>query len=275
MISLNKELSRELQLVTEKKKQIVDSINYAQRLQMAMMPGLEEINSFVKDHFVLNMPKSIVSGDFYLVDRFATNGYNRLTAIALADCTGHGVPGAMMSTLSCGMLKNAFADKSISTAGEVLDHISDKISNVFKMDSSMKRMSDGMDISLCILDSESKILQYSGANQKGIVLRKDKTIIELMPNKQHIGYNENNIPFTTHMMQLQQGDTIYLFSDGFKDQFGGESGKKIQYKNFLAKIIEISNQELSEQKILLENFLNHWKKGISQTDDILVLGVSV
>jgi len=181
----------------------------------------------------------------------------------------------MISALSNGILKNALADKKINEAGEVLDSMRDKISNVFGTDSSLGKIRDGMDISLCILDRESKLLQYAGANQKGIVVRKNKEIIELIPDKQHIGYNETSAQFKTTFIQLEEGDTIYLFSDGFKDQFGGESGKKLQYRKFVEKIIEISNMELSVQKTMLHDFFNTWKRSISQTDDVLVLGVRV
>jgi serine phosphatase RsbU (regulator of sigma subunit) len=253
----------------------MDSINYARRLQNAMMPTANDINSLVKEHFVLNMPKSIVGGDFYLVDPFLTNSNKKLTAIALADCTGHGVPGALLSSLSVGLLKNALADKSICLAGEVLDALREKISNVFRSEDPNEIIRDGMDMSLCILDPQTNILQFAGANQKGLVIKHDRTVIELLPDNQHIGYDETNATFSTNFIQLSEGDTIYLFSDGFRDQFGGENGKKLQYKNFVNKLLEINQHDLSQQRLLLQNFFNDWKKDLSQTDDVLVLGVKI
>jgi serine phosphatase RsbU (regulator of sigma subunit) len=260
--------------IDEEQRQMTESIVYAQRLQNAMLPSTEEINSFVKDHFILNLPKSIVSGDFYLVDSFATIR-GRQTAIALADCTGHGVPGAILSTLCCGILKNALADTNICLAGEVLDDLRTKVATVFRECCVQGKIRDGMDLSLCIIDPKTNILQYAGANQKGLILRKNNEIVELLPNKQHIGYNEHYTTFTTNFIQLQQGDTIYLFSDGFRDQFGGEAGKKLLYKNFVNKLIETSDHALEEQKKLIEKFFNEWKKDIAQTDDVLVMGIRI
>ncbi len=272
--SQSKDMAEELVRVTENNRQMEDSMNYAKILQSAMTSN-ELINSLVKDHFVLNMPKSIIGGDYCLIEPFLTNNGNKLTAIVLADCTGHGVPGAILSALSLGMLKNALGDTDLCLAGEVLDHLRDKISNVFGSDRSEGKMRDGMDMSFCILDPKTKVMQFAGARQKGLVIKHNGVVIELVPDQQHIGYCEEEFKFKTNFLQLQDGDTIYLFSDGFRDQFGGERGKKLQYQNFVKKLVEISNEDLSKQRTLLKSFFKEWKKDLEQTDDVLVLGVKI
>lgn len=273
--SQSKDMAEELIRVTENNKQMEDSMNYAKLLQTAMTSNESMITSLVKDHFILNMPKSIIGGDYCLVEPFLTNSGNKLTAIALADCTGHGVPGAILSALSLGILKNAVGNTDLCLAGEVLDHLRDKISDVFGSDRSDWKMRDGMDMSFCILDPKTNIMQFAGARQKGLIIKNNGVVIELIPDQQHIGYSEEKFKFKTNFLQLQDGDTIYLFSDGFRDQFGGERGKKLQYQNFVKKLIEVSTMDLSKQRSLLRSFFNEWKRDLEQTDDVLVLGVKI
>ncbi len=273
--SLNKNLSEALNSLEEKNKEILDSINYAKRLQLAVMPSPEEINLLVDDHFILNRPKDIVSGDFYFIEPIDARDGRKLTALAVADCTGHGVPGAFMSMLSYGILKNSLTEKSVNSSADVLNFLNTGISKIFRETSTQCKVRDGMDISFCVLDNETKMLYFSGANNPGVIIKKDRSIIELTPDKQPIGYFENSRPFKTYAVQLESGDKLYLFSDGYMDQFGGPLGKKLQYKNMIDKLREVSNKGMTEQKLLLDHFFEMWKGDLKQVDDVLVLGIKI
>jgi serine phosphatase RsbU (regulator of sigma subunit) len=259
----------------EKNKQILESIAYAKRLQQSILPSSETINDRFAEHFVINKPKDIVSGDFYFVEPIAASDGRDLTAFAVADCTGHGIPGAFMSMLSYGILKSSLNDRNINSAGDVLDYLNKCISQAFHNSESSDKVRDGMDISFCVLDNTSKMLQFSGANSKGIIIKKDRTFIELMPDRQAIGYDEQSSSFNTHYLQMEEGDTIYLFSDGFRDQFGGVNGKKLGYKNFVKKLTEVHTQPLHHQRSNIENYFETWKGSHQQLDDVLLLGIKI
>lgn len=259
----------------ERTRELLDSITYAKRLQEAMMPSKFEISNLIGNHFIINKPKDIVGGDFYFVERISSPNDMKRVAIAVADCTGHGVPGAFMSMSSYGILKNSLTEKKVNSPSEALDYLNFGISKVFRTDSKMEKIRDGMDISFCVLDTELRTLEFAGANNKGLIIKSNKAVIELKPERQPIGYDEANKPFTNQSVQLEKGDTLYLFSDGFKDQFGGPNGKKLGYKNLLKKLTEICNEECGKQKESLESFFNEWRGDLEQVDDVLLLGVKI
>jgi serine phosphatase RsbU (regulator of sigma subunit) len=259
----------------EKNKELLESINYAKRLQEAIMPSATEISEMIGEHFILNRPKDIVGGDFYFVEPIRTHDGRNLTAIAVADCTGHGVPGALMTMSGYGILKNSVSDKNVNSPSEALDFLNSGISKIFRQDSKSEKIRDGMDISFCALDSKTRMLEFAGANNKGLVIKKDKTVVELVADKQPVGYNETAKPFNTTKIQLEEGDVIYLFSDGFKDQFGGQKGKKLGFKKLLKMLKNISHENCDQQKKLLELFFEAWKGELEQVDDVLIFGIKI
>lgn len=260
--------------IGEKTRELLDSILYAKRLQEAMMPSPDEITNLIGRHFILNKPKDIVGGDFYFVEPIRCDGRN-LIAVAVADCTGHGIPGAFLSMSGYGILKNAMSEISVNSPSEALEYLNTGISKVFRTVSKLDKIRDGMDISFCALDLENRTLEYAGANNKALVIKKDKTIIELIPDRRPIGYCETNEPFSTKKMQLEKGDMLYLFSDGYKDQFGGPNGKKMGYQNLVKNLQSVSSEPVNKQKKMLETIFNEWKADIEQIDDVLIFGIRI
>jgi len=277
----------------EKNKEITDSINYAKRIQNAILPSRYSLTENLKNGFVFFKPKDIVSGDFYWLEAPTPPKGELEGAIffAAADCTGHGVPGAMVSVMCSNALSKSLIEENITEPGKLLDKTSELIVQRFsKSDEDVK---DGMDIALCSIKYkvESKklqttaILQYAGANNPLWIVRPTSKnlehqtsnfeFIEIKPNKQPIGKVDNPQPFTTHTIELQQGDTFYIFTDGFADQFGGEKGKKMMYKPFKELLVSIQDKTMDEQKVILEEHFENWKGSLEQVDDVCVIGVRI
>ncbi|MBQ19240.1 MAG: hypothetical protein CMD31_00650, partial [Flavobacteriales bacterium] len=233
-------------LLEEKNKEITDSITYAKRIQNAILPSDTTVKEYLPNNFVLYLPKDIIAGDFYWLERKDDN-----ILFAAADCTGHGVPGAMVSVVCNNALNRTVREYGLTNPAEILNKTREIVVQEFeKSDEDVK---DGMDISLCCLDLSGSyaILQWAGANNPLWIIRKHE-LIEVKPNKQPIGKTDNPLSFTTHEIQLQKGDTIYVFTDGFADQFGGPKGKKFMYKPFKELLLSIQNKTMEEQKIVLE-----------------------
>lgn len=269
-----KELELQNELVNNQKKRITDSIQYAQRIQKAVLPPQDVFRASFKDYFVLYRPKDIVSGDFYWVTR-----KEDLLIVAAADCTGHGVPGAFMSMLGVAYLNeivNKIAiNKHISAlnADEILNQLREMVISSLHQTGDPNEPKDGMDISLCIIDFEHKKLQYAGANNPLYIIRKGEIIL-LEADKMPVSFHQKrNIPFTKHDFALQPDDTIYMFSDGFIDQFGGEQGMKYLAKRFRELLLKIHDKPMAEQQFILEKELDTWMGDRQQLDDILVLGL--
>lgn len=265
----NKEILNQKEIIEEKNKDITDSIQYAKRLQNAILPADELMNRALGDHFIYYQPKDIVSGDFYWTVLLENND----ALFAVVDCTGHGVPGGFMSIVAHNALSRAVKEFNLRQPAEILDKVSLLIEENFRQNQ-QEEIRDGMDIALCL--KKGNKLYYAGANNPLWILRTtndQKEIIEIKANKQPIGYYEDRIPFQQHEITLQPGDVVYLFSDGYADQFGGPQGKKFKYSQLKELLISITSQSLNEQKKILEQHLNKWKGQLEQIDDICILAV--
>jgi len=256
-------------LVEQKNKDVLDSITYAKRLQDAILPPLNTVKKYLPESFVLYKPKDIVAGDFYWLEKS-----NDAILIAACDSTGHGVPGAMVSVVCSTALNSAVKEFHITEPGKVLDKTRELLIETFEKSES--EVNDGMDVSLASLTpSEGGIkLQWAGANNP-LWYVQDNVMKEINPDKQPIGNYEITKPFTTHTIKLKKGDTLYLFTDGYADQFGGPKGKKFKYKQLQEKILAVSHQSMSEQKQILEATLAEWKGSLEQVDDVLIIGIRV
>ncbi|MBL7882655.1 MAG: tetratricopeptide repeat protein [Bacteroidia bacterium] len=258
-------------LVDEKNKEIVDSINYAKKIQQAIVPGSEEIISIFPNSFVLLLPKDIVSGDFYWVAQ--TTKYN---FFAVIDCTGHGVPGGFMSMLGMALLNEIVNEKNIYEPADILNLLKIKIISVLRQSDNVNENKDGMDISLCRIDKKHKEVVFAGANNSLYIIRKN-TLTEYKGDKHPIGYSfeTTNKPFSQQCISLEKNDFLYMFTDGLPDQFGGPQGKKYKYKALEQLLIDIHNLNPIEQKSkILETHLQ-WKGNLEQVDDICIAGIQV
>jgi serine phosphatase RsbU (regulator of sigma subunit) len=254
-------------LVEEKNREIFESISYAKYLQEAILPNPQEINSAFKEAFIFYQPKEIVAGDFYWLAR-----HNNYLYFAVCDCTGHGVPGAMVSLVGNNSLNRCVKEFGLTNPGEILDKLTELIEETFSH--SQKDIKDGMDISLCVLNIENRQLNWAGANNP-IWLLKNGELTEIKANKQPIGRYENKTPFTTHEIKLQAGDCFYMFSDGYAHQFGGPKGKKFKYARLKELILQISNKGMDEQLQTLRNTFEDWRGSLDQIDDVCVAGVRI
>jgi tetratricopeptide (TPR) repeat protein len=252
-------------LVEEKNKEITDSIRYAKRIQNAILPPDKVVKQHLKESFILYLPKDIVAGDFYWLET-----KNNTILFAACDCTGHGVPGAMVSVVCVNGLNRSVREHGITEPGKILDKTREIV--VAEFEKSEEDVKDGMDISLCALNGNH--LQWAGANNPLWIIRNGE-LIEYNPNKQPIGKVDNPAPFTTHHIELQQGDRLYIFSDGYADQFGGEKGKKFKAANLKKLLLSIQHESMEQQKTILQQTFNQWKANLEQVDDVLVMGVSI
>ncbi|MES2287849.1 MAG: two-component regulator propeller domain-containing protein [Bacteroidota bacterium] len=276
-----KELTEANSEIVQKNHEITDSINYAKRIQQAILPDKNEIYSVLPQSFVLYKPKDIVSGDFYFFSlppaSSPAGAKNKIAEvfIAAADCTGHGVPGAFMSMIGSEKLHDAVQQSKIP--GEILMLINKGIKTTLHQSQNDNSTRDGMDIAFCTLDLQNNKVLYSGANRPFLLIRKDSSEIEeIKATKNAIGgFTENEQPFETHEIQLKPGDTFYIFTDGYADQFGGEKGKKFTTKKFKKLLIDIQNKSMQEQETLLSNVMDAWSLNTEQVDDILIIGIRI
>jgi serine phosphatase RsbU (regulator of sigma subunit) len=263
----NRLIQKQKEIVEEKNKEILDSIQYAKRLQDAILPTRKLVKSYFVESFVLYEPKDIVSGDFYWME--AKDG---LTMFAAADCTGHGVPGAMVSVVCANALNKAVNELSLTDPGSILNATRDIVVETYTKTGA--DVQDGMDISICVYNLDRKELLWAGANNPLWIIRKDQPEVDVIKaDKQPIGKFGKSVPFTTHKVNINEGDTIYLFSDGFADQFGGEYGKKMKPVKFKELLIENQQKNLDQQKKELFKAFKQWKGDLDQIDDVCVIGV--
>lgn len=259
-------------LVEEKQKEILDSINYAKRIQNAILPSQRVVTTLLPEHFILYLPKDIVAGDFYWIEAVPDklNPNNNTILLAAADCTGHGVPGAMVSVVCNNSLNRSVREFGLTDPGKILDKTREIVIGEFeKSDEDVK---DGMDISLCSLLRTTMTLNWSGANNPLWIIRNSE-LIEFKPDKQPIGKIENPKSFTTHTIQLQKGDTIYLFTDGLQDQFGGDKGKKFKSAKLKEILVSIQHESLLKQYEIVKKEFVDWKGNLEQVDDVCLIGV--
>lgn len=273
------------QQLQERDKDITDSITYAKRIQTAILPSEDYLKESLGEYFVLFKPRDVVSGDFYWCHKEGDK-----VIVAVADCTGHGVPGAFMSMIGSSLLNQVVIESKIYDAAEILDSLRSNLLKQLQQKGQESLNRDGMDISLCVWDKSANTVQYSGANNPAYVLKDilgngmdskfkihNNTLIELLPDKQPIGYLEGKMEtkFTSFTMQLNKGDQVYLVSDGYKDQFGGDKNKKFTSQAFRDTIISLKSIPLNEQKKYLDDTIEKWKGSFAQTDDICLIGFTV
>lgn len=261
--------------IAEVNREMVDSIQYAQRIQSAVFPPRLLMEAALPEYFVLNRPRDIVSGDFYWLKHVKGKTY-----LAVADCTGHGVPGAFMSMLGITSLNELINQKGALPACEMLDGLRQKIIYSLHQTGKEGESKDGMDISMIIYDEKARTLEYAGANNSLYIIREgeeERELLEFKPDKMpiglHAGTEDKN--FCSHHIPLQKGDCCYLFSDGYADQFGGPKGKKFKYKPFKELLKEVHHQSLSDQHDRLAAAIDNWRGDLEQVDDILVVGIRV
>jgi serine phosphatase RsbU (regulator of sigma subunit) len=264
-------IEKQKEEIEEQKKHIMDSIYYARRIQNAILPSISMINSHLKNYFIFYLPKDIVSGDFYWVHE--TDG---LLMVAAVDCTGHGVPGAFMSIVGFNQLNSAVTVKKARSAGAILDELNKGV--IATLNENMKdgSIKDGMDMSLCVFDLKAGKAEFAGANNPLLLIR-DNQLIRYKGDRFPIGAFEGNRPqlFANKEIDLVENDCLYLFSDGYADQFGGADNKKFMYRKFEELLLEIHSQPLEVQKETLLARLLEWKGRNDQVDDILVIGIRI
>jgi serine phosphatase RsbU (regulator of sigma subunit) len=261
----NEIINRQKNEVEQKNQEITDSITYAKRIQQAILPPEDRMNDLLGNAFIYYHPKDIVAGDFYWIEQKGD-----LVIFAVADCTGHGVPGAMVSVVCHNALNRSVREFGLSNPAKILDKTNELVQETFS--GSGEEVKDGMDISLCVLDREKMLLQFSGANN-GLYHISQGILTDIKADKQPIGSFSHATEFSCHEIKLEKGDTIYLSSDGFPDQFGGENGKKLKSKHFKRLLQEGSHLPCNEQKEKLQKSFNDWKGSFEQLDDVCVMGI--
>ncbi|PLW99798.1 MAG: hypothetical protein C0594_16565 [Marinilabiliales bacterium] len=291
--------------IAEINQEMTDSIHYAERIQKAILPHNEHANEILGDHFILFKPKDIVSGDFYWAGKIGDQ-----VLLTAADCTGHGVPGAFMSMLGVAFLNEVVKDKNVTEAGQVLDNLRQHIIRSLQQTGKEGEQKDGMDMSFCAIDMKKNIAQWAGANNPLYIIRRkvsdeDKLVytidgkeaeqtpdlstethhlFELKPDKMPIAIYLKMDNFRNHVIELQKDDALYMFSDGYADQFGGPKGKKFKYKPFKRLILEGQVKSMPEQMDDLDSAIEKWKAfedpitgnpTFEQIDDIVVVGIRI
>jgi serine phosphatase RsbU (regulator of sigma subunit) len=273
------ELTRKNMIIEEKNKDITDSINYAKRIQSAILPPTETIAQHFPEHFILYRPKDIVSGDFYW-----TAARDGKMMIAAVDCTGHGVPGAFLSIVGYTALNKAVNEKGLTKPSDILEELNREVVSILRQDGNPE-LKDGMDIALCTYDPSTSILQYAGAFNPLWLFKSDDSspvprppsLEEIKADRQPVGstVKGTNVKFTTHEVKMSKGDVFYMFSDGYADQFGGKEGKKFKVSRMKELLLSLQGKPMSEQKRMAEQALEQWKGNFEQIDDVLVIGVRI
>ena len=258
--------TNQFEQISEQKKSITDSIQYAKRIQTAIMPPINWLSEVFPESFVIFKPRDIVSGDFYWSKRI-----DKFVLIAVVDCTGHGVPGAMVSMLGAAILNEIVRRQEVTKASHVLDILREEIKRSLNQKGESGEQKDGMDISLCVIDTEKFVLQFSGANSPIFLIRNNE-LMQIKGDNMPIGIFYVEKPFTNHEIVLQNNDQIYLATDGFVDQFGGEKERKFLTKNFKSHLLKNQHLPFGQQKKKLIEVFNNWKGDVKQIDDVTVVG---
>lgn len=265
-----KELEEKNKSLQQKNEDIIDSIQYARKIQEAILPNVEKISENLTDAFVLYLPKDVVSGDFY----FYYKKGNKLF-VAAVDCTGHGVPGALMSVVGNSILKDVIVKRGIESPSEILKNLDVDVNNLLQKEDTYDVMSDGMDVALALIDTEKLQLTFSGA-MRPLWLMRDREVVELKGDRFPIGYFYGvEKSFSDTVINLKKSDQLYLFSDGYADQFGGEKNKKFNKKKLRELLISINGMKGEDQEGFLEYALKNWRQDIEQTDDVLLIGLKI
>lgn len=257
-------------LFTQAMDEHLSSLRYASMIQRALMPDTSFLSGILKDHFIFYSPKDYVSGDFYYA--YQNAGY---TIIAAGDCTGHGVPGALLSILGISFLNEILQVRVVPRANRILNRMREKVMGALDQRGQEYEQKDSIDIALCVYEPFRSVIQYAGANRP-LVMVSDGALKEIKPDKMPIGVAPlEEVSFTNHRIDVKEGDRFYMFSDGFPDQFGEETNKKFKIKNFRKLISYVSGWSMDKQKAHFENTFNEWKGSSSQVDDVLVMGFEI
>jgi serine phosphatase RsbU (regulator of sigma subunit) len=289
---VNRELEQKVQErtweISEQKREITDSISYAQRIQDAVLPSKEYLDQVMPEYFVLYKPKDIVSGDFFWIREVKDS-----LVVVAADCTGHGVPGAFMSMLGITLLNEQLAQKRLDDPGEILDNMRVKIKEMLVQRGMAEEQKDGIEMAVAIIHKEKKLLHFAGANQRLILVRSsdqltgdepDSTgsingggsyLFDIKGDRQPIGFYWEETRFSSHHIPLQENDTLYVFTDGFIDQFGGEHRKKFKINQFKELLLSVQPESMNQQKQMLEDAFTGWRGNIEQIDDVCIVGVRI
>jgi len=263
------ELAKQNEMIAEQNKNITDSIHYAQRIQSAILPPVEQLSDVVDEFFILYRPRDIVSGDYYWATR-----KDDITIIVAADCTGHGVPGAFMSMLGIAFLNEIVNKEGIVKPNEILNRLRQQVVNQLHQGEEGESK-DGMDVSLYVIDHKNMKVGFSGAYNPLYIIR-DNEVIQLKADRMPIGYHiKIDTPFTMQEIDLQKGDCLYNSSDGYPDQFGGPDERKFMTKRFKQLLLDIHQKPMAEQKQILDKTIDEWRGDIEQIDDIIVIGVRI
>ncbi len=286
------EISAQKMLIEEKNEEVMDSIKYAKRIQQAILPSLERINGSIPQNFILYQPKDIVAGDFYWVENVAISETENIVFVAAADCTGHGVPGAMVSVICSYALNKAVLEFGLTDPGEILDKTTDLV--IERFSKAEEEVKDGMDIGLSsirFLNGDKAKIEFAGAHNhlwvvtnreslgiESVILQQEDGPLylhEIKASKQPVGVFDNRIPFKTKSVFLEKGERFFLYSDGYADQFGGELGKKFKNKSFKKLLLQTMDNEIVEQGNVLKDKFMEWKGEFEQLDDVCVIGVQI
>ncbi len=277
-VRLHLKLKLNTTILEQKNEKLTASIKYAKIIQNAILPSSDALKYFLPEYFIIYKPRDIVSGDFYWVKQLK----NRIF-ISVADCTGHGVPGAFISLLGMAYLNEIIYSYNLEEdikANEILNELRTRVKKNLHQDEQEKSLKDGMDMALCIINLETKVMQYAGANRPLFLIRQNTQtqeyeLLHYKADKFPIAFYRKEKLFTNTIINLQTNDQIYLFTDGFTDQFGGEKNRKFLTNNFKKLLVDNANKSLEEQKRIIELTFLNWKGQNSQVDDILILGFEI
>jgi len=260
-------IEQQMLMLELRDKDMTDSLIYAQRIQEALLPSEDYFRKYFKDSFVLFRPKDIVSGDFYWIGEKGEKIF-----VVAADCTGHGVPGALMSVIGLEIIDKTINEDNIENPSAILSVMNKGLEKTFSREKNIGTIiRDGMDIGLCVIDKKKKKIEYAGAFFPLYLIR-DDSLIEIKGDKIIIGMNPEGLSYTRHEFDLRKDDIIYIFSDGYVDQFGGTENKKFMYRRFRYLLLTIHRFPVNDQKSILEENIKTWMNGNSQIDDIMVIG---
>ncbi|MCH2224588.1 MAG: PAS domain S-box protein [Crocinitomicaceae bacterium] len=259
--------------INRQNRDIAESIEYAKLIQEATLPNKDDLNKLFPNSFVFYQPKETLSGDFYLAESIRARNGKKLLGFVVADCTGHGVPGAILSILCNSLIKQTLSNHEVHSPADALDVVKRQITRLFRSSSSTT-INDGMDIGFCVINPDERKLHFSGANFSCFILRKSEWIV-IKGDKLHVGYSDLTKSFTNNEFEYQSKDKIYLFTDGFTDQFGGERNKKYMKRQLLDFLKGIEKYNLNIQGKLVQKEFENWKGEQEQTDDVCILGLEM
>ena len=268
-VSTHVTLRRAQKELAVKNKLLTDSIQYAKRIQISMLPEKDYLSESLMEYFLFYQPKDIVSGDFLWIRKL-----DHQIVLAVADGTGHGVPGAFMSMLGISLLNEIVPKSKPDNPGKILDQMREGVKRALQQSGRADEAKDGMDIALCIYNTDTLDLQFSGAFNPIYIIRQRK-LMELKGDRQPVAIHSHEHAFTSHQFKLQKGDSIYLFSDGYADQYGGKTDKKFLIKNFKELLVQVSEFNMDKQHLIIRDKFKEWKGDQAQIDDVIIVGFRI